>query len=126
MSLVGHLCLGPKTSGEPFRTLDRDLLATLSRHLATFVRNIQLADDLRRKLKTLDTLNDRLEHAREAERSRLAADLHDEPLQTALQGRFGSGANRGRAEGPARRAGTQSPDSGAEASIGLASQYETG
>src|SRR5437763_9680930 len=32
--LVGHLCLGSKASGEPFRAEDRDLVATLSGHLA--------------------------------------------------------------------------------------------
>lgn len=83
--LVGHLCLGAKASGEPFRSVDYDLLSTIGGHLATLVRNAQLVDDLRQQAQTLGVLNDRLEDAREAERSRLAAELHDEPLQTALQ-----------------------------------------
>ncbi len=83
-AVVGCLCLGPKRSGEPFRAVDRDLLTTLSGHLAALLRNAQLADDLRLKVRTLDALNDRLELAHEEERVRLAADLHDEPLQTAL------------------------------------------
>jgi len=89
-ALVGYLCLGPKASGEPFRTEDRALLATLSGHLAAIVRNAQLVDELRGQVgllqaqkATLDALNERLEHAQEEERARLAADLHDEPLQTA-------------------------------------------
>ena len=82
--VVGCLCLGPKRSGEPFRAVDRDLLTTLSGHLAALVRNAQLADDLRLQVRALAALNDRLELAHEEERARLAADLHDEPLQTAL------------------------------------------
>jgi len=90
-TVVGHLCLGPRASGEPFRDEDRALLATLSGHLAAIVRNAQLVDDLRAKVRaleaqraTLDTLNERLQGAQEEERMRLAADIHDEPLQTAL------------------------------------------
>ncbi len=89
--LVGHLCLGPKRSGEPFRAEDRALLSTLSGQLAALVRNAQLVDELRAQVDalrareaTLDTLNERLQHAQEEERARIAADLHDEALQTAL------------------------------------------
>lgn len=89
--LVGRLCLGRKRSGEPFRPEDRALLATLSGQLAALVRNGQLVDELRGQVDllqaqkaTLDTLNERLQHAQEEERARLAADLHDEALQTAL------------------------------------------
>jgi len=89
--LVGHLCLGPKRSGEPFRAQDRALLSTLSGQLAALVRNAQLVDELRAQVDalrareaTLDTLNERLQHAQEEERTRIAADLHDEALQTAL------------------------------------------
>src|SRR2546421_3936201 len=70
----------------------RNLLATLSGHLAAVVRNVQLVDDLQAQVAllegqkaALDTLNERLQHAREEERAHLAADLHDEPLQTALR-----------------------------------------
>jgi len=90
-ALVGHLCLGPKVSGESYGADDQALLATLSGHLAAIVRNIQLVADLRATIADLhaqrqavELLNARLEHTREEERARLAADLHDEPLQTAL------------------------------------------
>lgn len=90
-SIVGHLCLGPKASGEPYGADDRALVATLSGHLAAIVRNIQLVaalrttiDDLHTQQKTVALLNAALEQTREEERTRLAADLHDEPLQTAL------------------------------------------
>lgn len=82
-ALVGHLCLGPKTRGEPFRAVDRALLATISGYLAAIVRNIQLVDVLHTQVRLLDTLNERLQRAYDEERAHLAADLHDEPLQTA-------------------------------------------
>ena len=70
----------------------RNLLATLSGHLAAVVRNVQLVDDLQAQVAllegqkaALDTLNERLQRAHEEERAHLAADLHDEPLQTALR-----------------------------------------
>jgi len=83
-ALAGHLCLGPKATGEPFRDEDHDLLTTLSGHLAAIVRNAQLVADLHAKAHALDALNERLQRTQEEERARLAADLHDEPLQTAL------------------------------------------
>jgi len=107
--LVGHLCLGPKRSGEPFRSEDRALLSTLSGQLAALVRNAQLVDELRAQVgllqareATLDTLNERLQHAQEEERARLAADLHDEALQTALHLRrrlIADGQGRAAADG---------------------------
>jgi signal transduction histidine kinase len=81
---VGCLCLGPKQNGEPFRHEDQTLLLTLGGHVAAIVRNAQLADDLRSRAALLDQFNARLEHAQEEERARLAAEVHDEPLQLAL------------------------------------------
>jgi len=89
--LAGHLCLGPKTTGEPFRPQDHDLLATISGHLAAIVRNVALVNDLREKVRVLalqstalEALYDRVQRAQEEERLRLATDIHDEPLQTAI------------------------------------------
>ena len=82
--VVGHLYLGPKATGEPFRAEDHALLATLGGHLAAAVRNAQLVADLSDKVAALDALNERLGRAQEEERTRISADLHDEPLQTAL------------------------------------------
>ena len=81
---VGCLCLGPKRSGEPFRIEDEALLLTLSGHLAATIRNAQLTDELRAQVCTLDALQVRLERAQEEERARLAAEIHDEPLQLLL------------------------------------------
>lgn len=82
--VIGHLCFGPKASGEPFRMQDRDLLATISGQIAAVVQNARLVADLRTTVNALETLNEQVQHAQEEERARLAADLHDEPLQTAL------------------------------------------
>jgi len=88
---VGYLCLGPKASGEPYGGDDRALVATLSGHLAATVRNIQLVaalrttiDDLHTQQRKVELLSVSLERTAEEERACLAADLHDEPLQTAL------------------------------------------
>lgn len=90
-AVVGHLCLGPKASGEPFHAEDHALLATLSGHLAALVRNAHLVGALRAQVgllearkATLDTLNERLQRAHEEERKHLVADIHDESLQTAI------------------------------------------
>lgn len=83
-TVVGHLCLGPKTTDELFRREDRDLLATLSGQLGAILRTSQLIAELRAQVRQLDTLNAQIQTAQETERARIAADLHDEPLQTAL------------------------------------------
>jgi len=101
-AVVAHLCLGPKVNGEPFRAEDKDLLATLSGHVAGIVQNAQLVAALQIQVHELDVLNDRLQHAQEAERTRLSADIHDEPLQTAmsLQRQLASVPGDGRALAP--------------------------
>ena len=89
-------------NGEPFRAEDKHLLATLSGHVAGIVQNAQLVTALQIQVHELDVLNDRLQHAQEAERARLSADIHDEPLQTAisLQRQLVSIPGEGRAFAP--------------------------
>ena len=58
---------------------------TLSGHAAGIVQNALLLDDLRAHAHALDLLTQRLQRTQEDERSRLSADIHDEPLQTAMQ-----------------------------------------
>ena len=95
--VTGYLCLGPKASGETFRAIDQDLLATLSGHAGAIIHSAQLIEDLQRHVRLLDTLNERLQRAHEEERARLSMDLHDEPLQTAyaLMRRLATAAARG-------------------------------
>lgn len=95
--LAGYLCLGPKMSGEPFRTDDWALLATIGGHLATVLHNTWLIGALRSQAATLEALNARLQRAQEEERARLAREIHDEPLQTALHARrYVAESGRGR------------------------------
>ena len=82
--IIGYICVGPKVNKEPFRTADKDLLVTLSGQIAALIQNEQLVEDLHNKVHALDVLNERLYRTQEEERVRLSADIHDEPLQTAL------------------------------------------
>jgi signal transduction histidine kinase len=84
-AIVGRLCLGPKVTGRSLNAAEYALVGTLAGHLAALMRNFQLRYDLQMKVQALEVLNERLEHAQEDERARLAADLHDEPLQTAIR-----------------------------------------
>lgn len=97
-AVLGQLTLGPKANGEPFRPEDQDLLATLSGPLATLIHNTRLQQTVQKDARdrqahthqltaqgtALRVLNDRLRHAHEDERARLAGDLHDGPLQLVI------------------------------------------
>lgn len=74
---LGHLLLGPKKGGEVFVEEEKRLLAGTTPFLA-------LALDKSLVLEELSQVNQRLMKAEEAERGRIAADLHDGPLQKAL------------------------------------------
>ena len=74
---IGHLLLGPKKAGEVFVVEEKRLIATLLPVLGLAIDKSQLSDDLRE-------LNQRLIETEEAERARLATDLHDGPLQKAI------------------------------------------
>ena len=70
----GTLLLGPKTTGELFRPEDLSLLRTFAAQLAVALDNAHLVEALRE-------LNHQLLDVVEEERRRIAADLHDGPLQ---------------------------------------------
>lgn len=74
---IGFLVLGPKDGGEVFVLEEKRLVATVSPILAIAIDKSQLSEDLR-------DLNQRLIHAEESERGRVAGDVHDGPLQRAL------------------------------------------
>ncbi|MEM8533213.1 MAG: ATP-binding protein [Chloroflexota bacterium] len=82
--VLGYICIGPKINKETFRSADKNLLVTLSGQIAALIQNEQLIEDLHSKVHALDVLNERLYRTQEEERLRLSADIHDEPLQTAL------------------------------------------
>ncbi len=67
---VGHLLLGPKEAGEVFLPAERRMVALIAPVLALALHEGQLSE--------------RLVEAEEAERARLARDLHDGPLQKSI------------------------------------------
>jgi signal transduction histidine kinase len=80
--------VGPRRDGEDFTTADRRILKTLARQAETALGNALLIETLHDQLEevrasraTLAQAQRRLLHSREAERARLARDLHDGPLQ---------------------------------------------
>jgi signal transduction histidine kinase len=74
---LGYLVLGPKEGGEVFVEEERLLIASVAPILALAIREATLLSELREASR-------RLIHAEETERSRIARDLHDGPLQKAI------------------------------------------
>jgi len=73
----GMLVLGPRERGEVFLREDRVLIATLIPIFALAIRETTLLTELCR-------VSEQLTSAQEAERARIARDLHDGPLQKAI------------------------------------------
>jgi signal transduction histidine kinase len=74
---LGFLVLGPKETGEIFVREERCLVGTVTPILALAIRETSLLAELRH-------VTERLTNAEEAERGRIARDLHDGPLQKAI------------------------------------------
>ena len=74
---LGFLVLGPKEKGEIFVHEERLLIATVAPILALALSETTLLAELRE-------VSQRLINAEEAERARIALDLHDGPLQKAI------------------------------------------
>jgi signal transduction histidine kinase len=80
-TLAWVLCLGPKVTEEPFSKDDADLAQSVAGHLTTVSEKLDLMDELQTKNSELTAFTHRLVETEEAERSRIASYLHDEPLQ---------------------------------------------
>ncbi|MCH7736555.1 MAG: hypothetical protein IH872_04040 [Chloroflexi bacterium] len=80
-TLAWVLCLGPKVTEEPFSKDDADLAQSVAGHLTTVSEKLDLLDELQIKNAELTEFTHRLVETEEAERSRIASYLHDEPLQ---------------------------------------------
>ena len=74
---LGFLVAGPKEGGEVLLAEERRLIETVAPIMALAVRETSLLADLRE-------VSERLTNAQEAERARIARDLHDGPLQKAM------------------------------------------
>jgi signal transduction histidine kinase len=85
----GAWTVGPRRDGEALHPEDRRILQTLAREAEIALSNVLLLETLRGQLdeirasrETLVQLQHQLLRSREAERGRLARDLHDGPIQT--------------------------------------------
>jgi signal transduction histidine kinase len=74
---LGYLVLGPKEGGEVFVEEERLLIASVAPILSLAIREAALVSELRE-------VSRRLIDAEETERTRIARDLHDGPLQKAI------------------------------------------
>ena len=85
----GEWIVGPRRDGERLNPEDKRILHTLAREAEIALSNVLLLEALRGQLdeirasrETLIQLQHKLLRSREAERSRLARDLHDGPIQS--------------------------------------------
>jgi len=81
---AGLLYIGNKRTRVPFGAEDLSVAQTIASNAAIAVANAVLVDRLRAKVAELELLRDRLLHAEEAERKRIAQDLHDGALHSLL------------------------------------------
>ncbi|MBN1584471.1 MAG: sensor histidine kinase, partial [Anaerolineae bacterium] len=83
--LEGRRCAAwtvePRRDGEAFMTSDHRILKTLADQAEIALNNVLLVEMLRRQLGEIREAQRQLLRSREEERSRLARDLHDGPVQ---------------------------------------------
>ncbi len=73
--------VGPRQDGDDFSATDRRILHTVAREAEIALGNVLLVEALHHRLEELRQLQRQLLRSREEERSRVARDLHDGPLQ---------------------------------------------
>lgn len=79
--LQGVLLLGDKLAGEPFDVEDERLLMTLAYDATVAAENVRLVKTLVQHNEEIKNLYSQLLQSREAERKRLARELHDQVIQ---------------------------------------------
>ncbi len=77
----GLWLVGPRRDGDDFSAADRRILQTLARQAEVALGNVLLVEALRRRLREIQEVQRQLLRSREEERSRVARDLHDGPVQ---------------------------------------------
>jgi signal transduction histidine kinase len=71
-----------RRAGGPFSDREETILTTLADHVGTAIRNARLYNDVSRHQRVLEALTLQLVTAQEAERKRLAREIHDEVGQS--------------------------------------------
>ncbi|HEX6291570.1 MAG TPA: ATP-binding protein [Herpetosiphonaceae bacterium] len=79
--LVGLFVLGPKRGSYTLDVTDREILQTIARQASIAVQNVQLIVELRQRALDSERVHQQLLRVREAERSHMARELHDEVIQ---------------------------------------------
>jgi signal transduction histidine kinase len=82
--LMGYLVVAPKRGSEAFSRTDRDILQVVARQASNVLHTARLLADLRQHTANIKLLHGELLQAREAERTRIAYDLHDDVVQGLL------------------------------------------
>ncbi len=77
----GLWTVGPRRDGDDLTVDDRRILQTLTRQAEIALSNVLLVEALRRQLSEIRETQHQLLRSREEERTRLARDLHDGPVQ---------------------------------------------
>ncbi len=80
--LLGILMLGLRADAEPFDAEDRSVLASLAWEAGIAIKNVQLVGALQQRAYDVEQLYKQLVQSREAERRRLARELHDQVIQS--------------------------------------------
>jgi signal transduction histidine kinase len=107
-ALQGILLLGAKAGGESFDSEDRRMLSTLAWSAAVAAENVRLFTALLRRADEINRLYSQLIKSREAERKRLARELHDRVIQDLINLNYfleADGARAAKDPGPALREG---------------------
>jgi signal transduction histidine kinase len=79
--VCGLWIIEPRLDGDDFAAADHRILETLACQAEVALRNVLLVEALRRQLNEIRAMQHQLLRSREEERSRLARDLHDGPIQ---------------------------------------------
>jgi signal transduction histidine kinase len=109
--LQGILLLGAKHVDEFFSREDHKILATLAHQAALAAKNLQLVEELRRRMAEIDAdkemlrqMNHQAVQIREAERKKLSQELHDQVIQEVIGLKIQLENCRDRVDAPAVRA----------------------
>lgn len=79
--LLGLCVLDYKRGGEPFDETDLDILQVITRLANIAIQNTELIAELRRRTTETEQVHQQTLQAREAERKRVARELHDQTIQ---------------------------------------------